>query len=69
MSGIQIPDGVREIGQFAFFECDSLKTLTLSEHISEIGYWAFREADGLVIEAPSGSYARSYAKENGIKVK
>ena len=37
-----IPDGIEEIGEFAFYDCASLKEINLPENLTTIGSEAFR---------------------------
>ena len=63
-----IPDGVTEIGDYAFFCCSSLTSVTIPNSVTEIGENAFSECESLTIHAPVGSFAEKYAKENRIKI-
>lgn len=40
-STLIIPEGVEEIGQFAFWECDRLEKVIISRSVEEIGFKAF----------------------------
>ena len=42
-----IPDEVKVIGESAFSDCDSLKTVTISSSVTSIGDWAFSSCDKL----------------------
>ena len=44
---VEIPDGVNEIGVFAFADCVSLERVTLSDDIKEIGMGAFYDCQNL----------------------
>ena len=44
---VEIPDGVNEIGVFAFADCVSLERVTLSDDIKEIGMGAFYDCRNL----------------------
>lgn len=64
---IPIPNGVTEIGDYAFYDCDSLTEITLPESVTKIGYKPF-DSD-VTLYVPKGSYAETWAKENGMKFK
>lgn len=44
---LEIPDDVTEISNFAFYFCDSLKTLKLSDSVTKIGEYAFSNCTSL----------------------
>ena len=62
-----IPEGVTEIGMEAFCKCSGLKKIILPKSLVKIGNAVFRKCENLTIHAPAGSYAETYAKENGIR--
>ena len=66
LTDITIPEGVTKIGVRAFAGCESLTGITIPASVKKIGANAFTRCDRLTIDAPAGSYAQSYAKENGI---
>ena len=68
LTSINIPDGVTSIGNDAFSGCYSLTSITIPDSVTSIGSWAFDGCDNLTITCPAGSFAETYAKENGIKV-
>ena len=41
MTELVIPEGVERIASFAFYNCTSIKTLTLSKDVTSIGHYAF----------------------------
>ncbi len=47
LSEIDIPDGVTEIGEGAFADCDFLESVTLPRGLSEISSYTFRSCDKL----------------------
>lgn len=72
---LTIPDGVREIKEGTFGGCKKLSRLYLPASIEKIEPGSnsrhfdtrtFNGCESLVICAPSGSYAESYAKKNNI---
>ena len=64
---IMIPEGVTEIEDEAFCKCSNLKKIIFPKSPIKIGNSAFRKCGNLTIHAPAGSYAETYAKENGIR--
>lgn len=83
LTGIRIPESVTKIGAVAFFNCTGIKEIAVPDSVTEIGENAlgFRldpdAADGesiilqedFVLRGGSGSAAKTYASENGIKFK
>ncbi|MEE3405356.1 MAG: leucine-rich repeat domain-containing protein, partial [Acutalibacteraceae bacterium] len=66
LTAITIPDSVTSIRESAFSGCTSLTAITIPDSVTSIGNGAFYECTGLTISGKSGSYAETYAKENGI---
>ncbi len=66
LTGIAIPDGVTGIGDWAFYYCTALTSVTIPDSVTSIGEGAFSGCDNLTICGSKGSYAETYAKENGI---
>ena len=65
-SSVTIREGTVSIGNECFSGCQRLETVTLPASVTSFGKDAFdREKVTLVVE--QGSYAQSYAIENGIK--
>ena len=70
MKTITIPEGVKEIGDWAFFNCESLHKVVLPVSVVAIGNRAFDKCSPMLeIIVPRGSYAESYAKANQINCK
>ena len=64
---ISIPENVMGLGMFSFANCEKLKKVTFcGNNCTEIDETAFRNSTNVVIHAPAGSYAETYAKENNI---
>lgn len=64
-----LKEGVTAIETKAFSNCSNLKRVIMTENVTEIAEDAFEECPNVVIYAPKGSYALTYAKENGIAYK
>ena len=70
LSEMEIPDSVESIDGWAFSDCSNLKNVTIPSSVKEIGEQAFeRLSENFTITCEKGSYADTYAKENGISVK
>ncbi len=64
-----LPQGVQEIGWFAFSGCYRLAEVTLPASVVAIGYGAFDGCSGtLRLRCPKGSYAADYGRSYGIPV-
>ena len=63
LTSITLPDSLTSIGYAAFSGCRSLTSIILPDNLSSIGSGAF--STSTVIIATSGSYAQSWAEENG----
>ncbi len=64
---IKLPEGITEIGNYAFYSCDKLNSVKLPEGVTDIGYGAFGNCNNLTLIIIKNSYAESYAKENELK--
>jgi len=47
VTSITIPDGVRSIGNYAFYNCTSLINITISESVTSIGNYSFSKCKSL----------------------
>ena len=63
---VVIPDGVTEIEEYAFDSCSSIESMIIPDTVTTIGQSAFSSCSNLTICGESGSYAETYANENGI---
>jgi putative cell wall-binding protein len=67
LTSIIIPNGVTSIGDNAFDSCSSLISITIPDSVTSIGKWAFAyHNDNLTIYGMPGSYAETYAMQQGI---
>ena len=68
LTSINIPNSVTNIGNYAFDHCTGLTSINIPNSVTNIGTNAFYGCDNLTIICAAGSYADTYAKENGIAV-
>ena len=68
LTDITLPDQLLKIEDGAFYNCESLAEITIPDSVTSIGKDAFSGCKNLVISCNAGSYAESYAKENGITI-
>lgn len=66
LESIVIPDGVEEIGNKAFSDCTNLKQITIPASVTYIGKDVFVDCGEVTIIGEAGSYAQTYAQNNGI---
>ena len=64
---VVLPDGLLRIDSLAFEDC-GLKHLDIPKTVSYIDDTAFDGCYDLVIRAPRGSYAASFARRNAIRL-
>ncbi|WP_294468301.1 leucine-rich repeat protein [uncultured Anaerofustis sp.] len=68
LSGVVLPSTVREIEDYAFFDCTKLSGIYIPSSVKVIGENVFgTKSSGFTIYSTKGSYAESYAKDNGYK--
>ena len=46
-TSVTIGNGIKEIGQYVFYNCSSLTSVTIPDSITSIGYYAFRNCSSL----------------------
>ena len=64
---ITLPEGLTEIGWFAFSGCTKLCEITIPASVTSIGYGAFDLCpENIIIKCQKGSYAEAYAKSWGF---
>lgn len=66
IAAVVLPEGLREIGWFAFYGCAGLSNVTIPASVTSIGYAVFDGCVDLHIYCPVGSYAEKFAKSYGI---
>lgn len=66
LAEVVIPGGVTSIGPFAFEQCANLKKLVIPASVTSIGNDLLWKSTNAVIYGKAGSYAETYARENGI---
>lgn len=61
-----VEEGVKKIGEFAFYGCSKLESITISNSVESISNNAFLSCPALeTVYGVSGSYAEAFANENG----
>ncbi len=66
---IKIPDSVKKIETDAFKKCSENLTVYIPDNVESISNKAFSVSDNVTILCGEGSYAETYAVENGINFK
>ncbi len=68
LTSINIPNSVTTIVDYAFYSCTNLTSINIPDSVTRIAEGAFDNChEDLTIICSQGSYAKTYAKENGIK--
>ncbi len=69
ITSVRIPDGIAEIGWFAFSGCVSLTSVELPASVAVIRYGAFQNCSrSITFYCPDGSFAGQYANSYGIPI-
>lgn len=63
---VEIPEKVESIGENAFANIPTLRSVVISEHTQKIAITAFEGSRRATISSTPNSYARTWANENGI---
>ncbi len=66
LKGINIPDTLQSIGEWAFRGCKNLKALSIPESVTEICAESFLDCPNLTIVAGEGSFAAAFAIKTGV---
>jgi hypothetical protein len=61
-----LPDTLTSIGNLAFYDCSGMEMVWINKNVVSIGSNTFQNCRKLTIHGVSGSYAETYANENGI---
>lgn len=69
LTQITIPDGVTSIEDGAFYSCDALSEVAIPVSVTSIGADAFGDYPLLTLTVFPGSFAETFAQENGIPCK
>ena len=63
---VEIPESVESIGEKAFGDIPTLTSVKIPEHTRHIARMAFAGSDHVTVTGTPNSYARTWARENGI---
>ncbi|MBE6860622.1 MAG: leucine-rich repeat domain-containing protein [Ruminococcus sp.] len=63
---VNIEEGLEKINSSVFWSCSGLENVNLPASLNDIEHSVFWAMDELTIHAPSGSYAESFANNNGF---
>ncbi len=66
VAAVVLPDGLQDIGWFAFYNCHKLLNVTIPASTSAIGYAVFDGCGALTLYCPKDSYAERYARSYGL---
>ena len=66
LTTVTIGDGAVELGYKAFGDCKSLTKVVIPASMTKIDEYAFENSPDVVIYGVAGSYAETFAAENGI---
>lgn len=66
VASVILPNTLVSIGENCFAECEKLEKITIPASVAEIADNAFDGCENVTIYCYEGSYAQSYAEENGI---
>ena len=66
---VTIPDSVKTIDLYAFYNCTSLETVSIPESVTSIGEGAFANCTNLTITGYNNTKVKTYATENSIPFK
>lgn len=63
---VDLPETLESIGERAFANITTLRRISIPENTRQIARTAFERSDHVTITGAPGSYARTWARENGI---
>lgn len=63
---ITLPEGLAQIGWFAFYDCAEMIEIHIPDSVTTIEYGAFDGCERLHISCSADSFAQSYAESYGI---
>lgn len=66
VTAVVLPDGLQDIGWFAFYNCHKLLNVTIPASTIAIGYAVFDGCGALTLYCPKDSYAERYARSYGL---
>ncbi len=66
VTAVVLPEGLQDIGWFAFYNCHALVNVTLPKSITSIGYAVFDGCGALTVYCAANSYAERYARSYGL---
>lgn len=66
LKSVDLEDGVETIEEKAFENCEVLESVTIPSSVNAIDEYAFYDCPNVTIYTPAGSYAETWALENGI---
>ncbi len=65
IASVTIPDNVEYIGDNTFEKCSNLTKIIMKSGVKSVGENAISSGEGITIYGYTGTYAESFAKENG----
>lgn len=68
LKSIKIPNSITNIGGYTFYRCTSLKTIEIPDSVITIKDTAFNFVLKLTVYCKQGSYAETFAKNNGYSI-
>ena len=63
---VELPEGLTELRSFAFSGCTGLREVTLPGSVERIAPSAFLKCEQVTLRAPAGSYAQTFAEQEGL---
>lgn len=65
LTSVKIPQGTISIGASAFADCNALTKVRIPDSVTSIADMAFANCDGITFYVVKGSYAETWAENNG----